>query len=172
MVVAADGEVAAGPGLRQYGWAGERVSLPRGMNSRLDELQAALLRVGLRHLDEDNGIRRAIAARYLELRPGTIVSPKIAPGAQHVYHQYVVRTARRDALRASLARDGIGTAVHYPKPVHLQPAYVGILPGAADLPNTERVAGEILSLPMFPGLEATELARVCAAIASWAGVAG
>jgi dTDP-4-amino-4,6-dideoxygalactose transaminase len=157
--------------LRQYGWTEDRVSVRRGRNSRLDELQAAILRVGLRHLDDDNTNRRRTAARYDESCSETLKAPAVVPGAEHVYHQYVVRTPRRDEFRANLASRGIGTAVHYPVPIHLQPSYAGILAGAGTLPTTERVAEEIASLPMFAGLREAEVERVSSAISAWTGPA-
>jgi dTDP-4-amino-4,6-dideoxygalactose transaminase len=155
--------------VREYGWRGRRyVSERVGINSRLDEMQAAILRVKLRRLEADNQRRQAIAARYdsglkgLDLR-----LPCPAPGTEHVYHQYVVRCDRREHLRASLERRGVGCAVHYPVPVHLQPAYRARLPrGPSGLAHTEAIAGEILSLPMYPQLAATEIDRTIAAVAA------
>ena len=139
--------------LREYGWQERYVSVVPGGNSRLDEIQAAVLRAKLPHLDGDNGARRALAALYdSRLRGGGVDLPATAPGCGHVYHQYVIRTAGRDALRARLRDMGIGTIVHYPVPVHLQPAYKGRRTGPGGLPNTESLAARILSLPMFPEL--------------------
>ncbi|HEX7276984.1 MAG TPA: DegT/DnrJ/EryC1/StrS family aminotransferase, partial [Acidimicrobiales bacterium] len=135
--------------LRQYGWRERYVSEVPGRNSRLDELQAAVLRVLLPHLETSNAHRRAVAARYdAGLASAPVVTPApAAPGAVHVYHQYVVRTPERDRLRTHLAERGIGTAVLYPVPVHRQPAYRHLDVGEG-LPVTDRVCGEILSLPM------------------------
>ena len=152
--------------LREYGWRERFVSSSPGMNSRLDELQAAVLRVKLRHLGDDNNRRRVVARMYDGMLADTpLVLPVIADGAVHVYHQYVVRSKRRDGLRAFLASDSIGTAIHYPAPVHLQPAYEGrCVPDGTDMSVTETVCGEILSLPMFPQLSENLVRRVCSAI--------
>jgi dTDP-4-amino-4,6-dideoxygalactose transaminase len=124
-----------------------------GMNSRLDNLQAAILRVKLRYLDGWNAARRRLAARYLAgLRESKLVLPIVHPEAESVWHLFVVRTAQRAALQARLACDGIASGIHYPVPLHLQPAYafLGLSKGA--LPVTERVAAQVLSLPMYAEL--------------------
>lgn len=137
--------------LRHYGQTVRYRHEERGGNSRLDEMQAALLRVKLARLDEHNAERRRLAGRYQAELAG-VVLPAVRPGAEHAFHLYVVRHARRDALMAALAEKGIGTLIHYPVPVHRQTAYadLGYAPGA--LPVTERIAGEILSLPLYVGL--------------------
>lgn len=151
--------------LREYGWRDRYVSAMAGMNTRLDPIQAAILRLKLKQLDRANARRAAIAARYDRgLAKIGLGLPARRAGATHVFHQYVVRVPRRDALRAALDRVGIGSAIHYPVPVHLQPAYrdrVGLDPGG--LSESERAAGEVLSLPMFPELAAADVARVIAA---------
>jgi dTDP-4-amino-4,6-dideoxygalactose transaminase len=155
--------------LRQYGWKSRFLSDVVGKNSRLDELQAAVLRVKLRRLDEDNRRRRAIAARYdadLPRDRDRLALPEPHPG--HVYHQYVVRAPQRDALAAHLKAAGVGTLVHYPFPVHLQPAYRDrVLVGAGGLPNSERAAAEVLSLPMFPQMTPPEVDAVIEGAKSW-----
>jgi dTDP-4-amino-4,6-dideoxygalactose transaminase len=136
-----------------------------GCNARLDELQAAVLRIKLPHLDAWNDQRRANAARYdVELSGLGIITPIEAPGNRHVYHLYVVRTPQRDALRSWLGDHGIGTGIHYPVPIHLQPAcaQLGYLPGS--LPVTEQVTAEILSLPMYPELRQDQIEQVCDSI--------
>lgn len=138
-----------------------------GVNSRLDELQAAILRVRLRHLDADNARRWVIAQRYTAALAGAadVQPPWVAEDSHHVYHLYVVRSPRRDALAARLAAGGVSTAVHYPTPIHCQAAYGG--PAASGShPAAERAAAEVLSLPMFPELTDAEVAAVCAALAS------
>ncbi|HZL59977.1 MAG TPA: DegT/DnrJ/EryC1/StrS family aminotransferase [Stellaceae bacterium] len=152
--------------LREYGWHDRYVSAVPGMNSRLDELQAALLRVKLKGLDRANARRAAIAGRYDKGLEGTSLGlPQRRRNATHVFHQYVVRAKNRDALRAALADRGIGTAIHYPMPVHLQPAYAGrVALDPAGLAETERASREILSLPMFPELPAGDADRVIAAL--------
>ena len=151
--------------LREYGWRERYISAIPGMNTRLDPIQAAVLRVKLASLDRANARRAAIAARYDRGLAKTGLSlPARRSGGTHVFHQYVVRTPQRDALRATLDRAGIGTTIHYPVPVHLQPAYrgrVALDPGG--LGESERAAREILSLPMFPELSAAAAARVIAA---------
>ena len=140
--------------LRQYGWKSRYISDTTGMNSRLDELQAAILRVKLPHLRADNQRRRDIAAIYAKhIRNDAVLLPPMRPGAEHVYHQYVVRSPQRDALMAALKSHGVPTAVHYPQPVHTQPAYLGrIAIGAGGLAESERASREVLSLPMHPQL--------------------
>lgn len=152
--------------LREYGWRERYVSAVPGMNTRLDPIQAAVLCVKLPGLDRANARRAAIAGRYDRgLAKSGLVLPMRRTGATHVFHQYVVRTPRRDALRAALDRAGVGTAIHYPVPVHLQPAYrgrVALDPGG--LGESERAVREVLSLPMFPELGAADVARVVAAV--------
>jgi dTDP-4-amino-4,6-dideoxygalactose transaminase len=155
--------------LRQYGWRDRYVSATTGMNSRLDELQAAVLRAKLAHLDEDNARRREIAARYdAGLGESAVGIPAVTQGVEHAFHQYVVRSSHREALMASLRDRDISTAIHYPVPVHLQPAYAGRLPQPAGLAVTERVVSEIVSLPMFPSLSDEEVERVIQAVLKWA----
>lgn len=140
--------------LRQYGWKSRYISDTTGMNSRLDEVQAAILRVKLPHLRADNQRRRDITALYAKHAVNPAVKlPSVRSGAEHVYHQFVVRTQQRDALMAALKSHGIPTAIHYPQPVHLQPAYLGRTPhGAGGLGESERACREVLSLPMHPQL--------------------
>jgi dTDP-4-amino-4,6-dideoxygalactose transaminase len=152
--------------LRQYGWRERYVSDLAGVNSRLDELQAAMLRVKLRRLDDDNARRAAVAARYDDVLTGTrFPAPVRVDGAVHVFHQYVTRCADRAAVQSRLKDVGIGTNIHYPVPIHLQPAYQGriaVAPGG--LPHTERAAREVLSLPMYPQLGDAQVDAVCAAL--------
>lgn len=137
--------------LRHYGQTVRYRHEERGVNSRLDEMQAALLRAKLAHLAAHTGARRRLAGRYGAGLEG-VIPPAVRPGAEHVFHLYVVRHPRRDALMAALSEQGIGTLIHYPIPVHRQAAYadLGYAPGT--LPVTERIAGEILSLPLYIGL--------------------
>jgi dTDP-4-amino-4,6-dideoxygalactose transaminase len=158
--------------LREYGWRERYVSDIPGVNSRLDELQAAILCVKLRHLDAENARRSSIAAEYDRLFAGSgLALPQVRPGAMHVYHQYVVRAAHRDGLQAHLRTLGIGALIHYPVPVHLQPAYAGRLPGSNALPVTEAAARQVLSLPMFPELTDEQVRITAAAVAGWAAEA-
>ncbi len=157
--------------LREYGWRERYVSATGGgFNTRLDELQAAILRVKLPYLDEENERRRALAAVYRQGLAGKgIALPETRPDATHVYHQYVVRTGRRDSLRAFLRENGVETGIHYPVPVHLQPAYVGRLASdPAGLPQTEQAAREVLSLPMHPHLTDGTVRQVYALVSDWA----
>ena len=150
--------------LRQYGWRERYVSDVAGYNSRLDELQAAILRVRLRHLDAENAARRRLAARYDAALAGLpIALPAARPDDTPVYHLYVIRAAARDALAEHLRGCGIGTGVHYPVPVHRQPGYAHLGYGPGRLPATEAAAEQVLSLPMYPDL--TEAAADAVAVA-------
>lgn len=153
--------------LRQYGWKARYVSDEPGVNTRLDEIQAAILGQRLGALDAQNARRAAIAARYDEaLAGGPIKAPERRRDATHVFHQYVVRCRDREALRSALGAAGIDSAVHYPAPVHAQPAYAGrVALGPGGCPATEAASREILSLPMFPQLDDGQVDRICAALA-------
>ena len=157
--------------LREYGWRERYVSDLPGMNTRLDELQAAILRVKLHYLDRENDRRRELARLYDSfLSATTLILPKVRVDAHHVYHQYVVRSERRDALRVFLKDNSVGTLIHYPLPVHLQPAYrERILIGAGGLEHTERLCREILSLPMHPQMSDEQAQRVGELILQWDG---
>jgi len=148
--------------LRQYGWRESPISQEAGLNSRLDEIQAAILRVKLRHLDQHNVRRISIAAAYgSALKPGSIEAPLQRDDATHVFHLYVVRTKARDAVQAALRANGVGTGIHYPVPVHLQPAYAGrIALGGLGCPVTEATAQQVLSLPIYPELTGGQVATV------------
>jgi dTDP-4-amino-4,6-dideoxygalactose transaminase len=136
-----------------------------GINSRLDEVQAAVLRVGLRRLDAWTERRRALAALYrAELEGARVVLPSEHPYADAVYHLYVVRHPRRDALAAALGERGIGTLVHYPIPLHLQPAFAALGGKPGDLPVAEAAAREVLSLPLHPELTDDQVRAVAAAV--------
>jgi dTDP-4-amino-4,6-dideoxygalactose transaminase len=137
-----------------------------GFNSRLDEMQAAILRVGLRHLPAWTERRRALGALYgRELRgaPGLAV-PVEQPYATAVFHLYVVRHPRRDALQQALLERGVGTLIHYPIPLHLQPAFASLGGRTGQLPVAEAAAGEILSLPLYPELRDEQALEVAAAV--------
>jgi len=151
--------------LRQYGWEERYISKQKGLNSRLDELQAAILRAKLAHLNDWNDRRQALAALYDGLLSDSgIITPARPEHAEHVYHQYVIRHTQRDGLRAYLAQRGIGTLIHYPVPIHLQPAYANLGYGWGDLPITEQVAGQILSLPLYPEMSEESVVVVCQAV--------
>jgi dTDP-3-amino-3,4,6-trideoxy-alpha-D-glucose transaminase len=148
--------------LRNYGQVSRYTNDVRGVNSRLDELQAAVLSVKLPHLDDQNATRRRLARCYdaaFADQPA-VVGPKVRAGAEPVYHLYVVRAAERDALMQQLADRGVQTLIHYPVPVHLQAAYADLGYGRGDLKATERVCGEILSLPMHAGLRSDQVETV------------
>jgi dTDP-4-amino-4,6-dideoxygalactose transaminase len=153
--------------LRNHGQTEKYVSSEPGWNSRLDELQAAILRVKLRHLGTWQKARQAHAAEYtrrLSQIPG--VMPPVAPdGYEHVFHQYTIRVEKRDELHRGLSERKIGSAVYYPVPLHLQPIYASLGHKLGDLPHAERAAKEVLSLPMFPELRGDQLVRVADAIA-------
>lgn len=150
--------------LRQYGCQEPNCSLEPGMNSRLDDLQAAILRVKLPHLEKENHRRRELAAAYAaQLAGSSIGCPVVAAGAVPVYHQFVVRTRQRDAVKQRLAAAHIHAAIHYPQAAHQQPAYQGrILSGVGGLTHTEAAVREILSLPIHPQLELRHIQRVTA----------
>ncbi len=152
--------------LRQYGWRTHYISDAVGVNSRLDEMQAAILRVKLHHLDAQNARRQAIAAAYdAALRGSSLTPPARRAGVGHVFHLYVLRTSDRAALQARLREAGIGTGIHYPSPVHLQPAYRGrVALGPSGCRATEIAAEQVLSLPMFPELTDAQVTQVCEAL--------
>jgi dTDP-4-amino-4,6-dideoxygalactose transaminase len=152
--------------LRQYGWRTHYISDSVGVNSRLDELQAAILRVKLRHLDGQNARRQAIAGAYDAALHGTSLAPPARrDGAGHAFHLYVLRSPERSALQERLREAGIGSGIHYPSPVHLQPAYRGrVALGPSHCRATEIAAQQVLSLPMYPELTDTQIARVCEAL--------
>jgi aminotransferase EvaB len=144
--------------LRQYGWRKRYVSEMPGRNSRLDEMQAAILRVQLGRLDAANARRTELARRYLGGLKGTpLALPKTAEGRGHCWHQFVVRTPRREELRVHLEKRGVLCGVLYPVPVHRQPAYHD---ASLSFPHTEQACAEVLSLPLHPGLSDEDADRV------------
>jgi dTDP-4-amino-4,6-dideoxygalactose transaminase len=149
--------------LRNYGWHEQYLSQLHSTNSRLDELQAAVLSARLPHLDESNGARRRLAAVYREALSdvGSVILPEEAASEESVQHLFVVRVAhQRDELRAFLAEHGVGSGIHYPLPAHLQPAYAQFGQGRGSLPHTEQLAQEVLSLPLYPELPADDVVYV------------
>jgi dTDP-4-amino-4,6-dideoxygalactose transaminase len=131
----------------------------------MDAFQGAVLRVKLQRLTAWNEERRAIAARYAELLPGIGLEPPLeAPGCRHVWHVYTVRVPERERVAAALREQGVGTAVVYPRPLHLQPAFADLGLGAGSFPVAERAARELLGLPMYPGLPKDGPERVVAAL--------
>jgi dTDP-4-amino-4,6-dideoxygalactose transaminase len=157
---------------RMIGLHGSRVRYKHeilGINSRLDSLQAAILSVKLKHLKEWIDARRRAARRYDEALRGLDLSlPYYAPNSEPSYHQYSIRTSRRDALAEFLRQRGVSSAIYYPIPLHLQPAYQPLAAGVR-LPVAERVAKEIISLPLFPELEDQEIDYITSAVAEFYG---
>lgn len=154
--------------LRQYGWKRRYISDVIGFNSRLDELQAAILRVKLRHLDQMNQRRQAIAELYhdrLSRLSAHLTLPSVRPECEHVFHLYVARTTRRDELIAYAEEHSVKLGIHYPKPVHQQRAYADCMRG--DLSRTELIANEIISLPMYPELPDKHIEQVIDVIHSF-----
>ena len=150
--------------MRNYGQSRKYYHDFVGVNSRLDEIQAAILRVKLRHLDEWNNRRREIAEFYNELlKDSGVILPTEQPDTKHIYHLYVIRHNKRNKLQQHLLKNGIQTQIHYPIPVHKQKAYIdtGI---TAKLPVTEKICKEILSLPMYPYLKKEEIVRIAKVI--------
>ena len=138
-----------------------------GWNSRLDEIQAAVLRVKLRRLDEFNAARRRVAQRYRDKLKG-VQAPAEDPRGRHAYHQFTIRSDRRDAIRDALAADGIAASIFYPIPLHRQPAYESANRGVR-LPESEAAAKSVLSLPINPLLEEAQVERICARVNAAAG---
>jgi dTDP-4-amino-4,6-dideoxygalactose transaminase len=151
--------------LRNYGEQSKYNNASFGVNSRLDEMQAAILRVKLPLLDTWNAARRARAAAYrARLREAPLRLPQEADWAEHVYHLFVVRHRRRDALRAALRDFDIGTSIHYPTPIHFQEAWRTLGKGPGSFPVAEQVCAECLSLPLSPGLSEADIDTVSSAI--------
>jgi dTDP-4-amino-4,6-dideoxygalactose transaminase len=154
--------------LRNYGSKEKYYNEEKGINSRLDEIHAALLRVRLRHLDEWNSRRASIARMYLDGLKGTgLILPAIARGSEPAWHLFVVRSGQRDRLQQHLKREGVSTLVHYPVPPHLQEAYEDLGYAAGSFPITEAIHREVLSLPMGPHLSESDAERVIKATRSF-----
>lgn len=155
--------------LRNHGQTEKYVSSEPGWNGRLDEIQAAILRVKLRHLAAWQRARQGHAAEYtrhFSQIPG-IMPPLIPEGYEHVFHQYTVRVEERDRLQQVLAEKKIGSAVYYPVPLHLQPLYASLGYKSGDFPHAEHAAQEVLSLPMYPELRPAQLTRVAEAVSEF-----
>jgi dTDP-4-amino-4,6-dideoxygalactose transaminase len=169
-MILTDSEQAAGRlrRLRHHGQTRNYIGDELGSNSRLDEIQAAVLRVKLRHLDQWKAARQQRAAQYNSLLanlPG-VVTPQASAGAEHVYHQYTIRVPQRDRVKEFLARRGISTAVYYPMPLHLQPLHAELGYQRGSLPEAERAAEEVLSLPIYPELTEAQVERVSDTLAA------
>ncbi|MFI5072132.1 MAG: DegT/DnrJ/EryC1/StrS family aminotransferase [Terriglobales bacterium] len=159
--------------IRDHGQSRKYYHDVEGYNGRLDSIQAGILSVKLKRLNEWNTKRRAHAATYHDLfgiNTANLVLPHELPSTRPVYHLYVIRTPDREGLKTSLAEAGIGTAIHYPVPLHLQAAYVAMGYKQGDFPVTEKVASQILSLPMYPGLSHDEQVRVVASVIEELGI--
>jgi dTDP-4-amino-4,6-dideoxygalactose transaminase len=154
---------------RNYGSASKNVVETLGVNSRLDNLQAAILNVKLAHLDRLNAERRLLAAKYTEqLKHLSQVSvPAVHDSAVHVFHLYVIKAENRDQLKDYLAEKGIETMIHYPVPPHLQKPYSSLIGAGKNFPITERLAKSILSLPLWPGMTDDEISYVTETIADF-----
>jgi dTDP-4-amino-4,6-dideoxygalactose transaminase len=154
--------------LREYGWKERFISMEHGMNTRLDEIQAAILNVKLKYLDLDNRRRKKIASTYKAGLAGLPIRlPECYLGDEPVFHQFVIRTSDRDKLQSFLLQNGIQTAIHYPLPIHQQPAYSKASVDPVHLPVSEQVCKEILSLPMYPQLPENHAQRVIDCIRTW-----
>lgn len=153
--------------LRNHGGEHRYEHIEVGLNSRLDSLQAVVLSAKLRRLDEWNAERRRLAGRYNDLLRDVdgVVGPVVAPGNEHVFHQFVVRVSHRDRVVAELVAAGIGAGIHYPTPVHLTPAFAWLGIGHGAFPRAEEFAGHILSLPIYPGLSEGQQDHVIATLA-------
>jgi dTDP-4-amino-4,6-dideoxygalactose transaminase len=154
--------------LRNHGSAKKYYATEQGWNSRLDEIQAAILRVKLRHLDNWGLARRKNATSYNQLLKGIpgVVSPVEAPWAEHVYHQYTIRIVNRDRVQSALTEQNIGATVYYPTPMHLQPIFAQLGYHEGDLPEAEKAVKEVLSLPIYAELTQQQIHRVVTTIAA------
>lgn len=154
--------------LRNYGSRQKYVNEICGANSRLDELQAATLRVGLSHIEESTAGRVRIAERYLsEISNPGVILPQVREGANHVFHIFPIRCERRDALKEHLESDGVQTQIHYPIPPHKAACYRDCEFSSVELPNTEQYARELLSLPIYHGMADAEVTQVIESINSF-----
>jgi dTDP-3-amino-3,4,6-trideoxy-alpha-D-glucose transaminase len=153
--------------LRNYGQTSRYLHVERGVNSRLDELQAAILQVKLAHLDEINSTRRGLASQYNQQLEGVKI-PIEDELAEHVYHLYVIKHHQRDELAKALQQHGIGTLIHYPIPIHQQAAYADLGYTTGSLPNTEAIALQILSLPMYFGLSPEDISHIAETVRKYA----
>jgi dTDP-4-amino-4,6-dideoxygalactose transaminase len=153
--------------IREYGWENRISHLP-GRNSRLDEVQAAVLNVKLKYLDKDNEIRSKIAKKYFEaFNELPLTLPKIRPNAQHVFHQFVIQVENRKDFISYLNDKGIFPGIHYPIPIHSQPAYKNRISVGEIMTVSERLSKNIVSLPVYPELLKSEINEIIDAILSY-----
>jgi dTDP-4-amino-4,6-dideoxygalactose transaminase len=146
--------------MHNYGQSGKNQHEFVGLNSRLDEIQAAILNLKLNYLDNWNNERNKLANIYNTLLDGNKYKiPEVKGHVKHVYHLYVIRTSNRDKIKEYLLKNNIQTMIHYPVPVHKQNAYSNLI--LQNLPNTERICNEIISLPMNPWLKKHEIIEIC-----------
>ena len=164
MAITSDEQLAARiKRLRAHGSSRKYFHVEIGFNSRLDEIQAAILRIKLRHLKRWTASRRSRAHLYEQILSEArgIETPALAPGRTHAWHQYTLRLNERDKIKEALFQKAIGTAIHYPIPIHLQPAYSHLGLGTGSYPQSERLAGEVLSIPIYPQLRDDQIEAVC-----------
>ncbi|MBN1571737.1 MAG: DegT/DnrJ/EryC1/StrS family aminotransferase [Deltaproteobacteria bacterium] len=150
--------------LRNYGQSSQYIHEDVGMNSRMDDLQASVLRLRLKALDRDNGQRREIAKKYDAGIKGEFILPREIKYTRHIYHLYVIETEERVTLIDHLKREDVGCGIHYPRPIHLQNAYKDLGYGRGDFPVSEKLADTVISIPVFPELEDGEVERVIEAL--------
>jgi dTDP-4-amino-4,6-dideoxygalactose transaminase len=154
--------------LREYGWKDRYISAFPGMNSRLDEIQAAVLGVKLPYLEGDTARRRSIADHYRNaIENQHVAPPPQVEGTDHAMHLFVLESENRESFRSFLKDAGVGTAVHYPMPIHKQPAYLGRIRGSDRLAFTENLYKRIVSLPMYPELTDGQVDKICTTIKKW-----
>jgi len=172
-ITTADGKLAAfARAFRHYGTTAKDVHAMHGVNSRLDELQAAILNIKLAKLENWNSMRVRHAANYMRQLQGVgdiLLPPAPTPTCQPVFHLFVIQTSQRDKLKRHLARKGIETAIHYPRPIHRQEAYADLKLKMGSLPSAERLSNSVLSLPIWPGLAAADVTRVAKEIRNFFG---
>jgi len=151
--------------IREYGWKSRYISFFKGRNSRIDELQAAFLRIKLKKLNSENRKRQKIASFYYKhLKSKLIALPKKEQNSSHVFHLFVVRSPVRKTIISQLQKNNINPGIHYPQPIHLQKAYFKNIKLSGSLDTTEKICREVLSLPMYPDLSKKELLRICKCI--------
>jgi dTDP-4-amino-4,6-dideoxygalactose transaminase len=171
-VTASTPEIAAHVALlRNHGQPERFQHTAWGFNSRLDELQAAVLDIKLARLEDDNRARIEVAGRYTEGLSGLVETPVVAEGGDHVFYAYVIQTEARDRLQQHLSDHGIGTATYWPIPIHLQPVARDLGYREGSLPCTEAVAHRVLALPMYPQLNRAQVDRIVGAVRSFFGAA-